>query len=179
MNGITIDDSDTQDSDNGSNQPTVGLLSSGRDAFANVAAFELGAYWFRPRGVDNRFEDILFNGVSMSKNDDGRVDFSNWGGLNDVTRYPQENVENLTPSEFTFGNLGGVTYYNTRASSYRKGTSLAYSFTNRSYFHRAMATYNSGLLKNGWAFSFSGSRRWADSGVIDGTYQDAEINRIT
>jgi hypothetical protein len=29
------------------------------------------------------------------------------------------------------------------------------------------------LLKNGWAFSFSGSRRWADSGVIDGTYQDA------
>ena len=170
---ITIDDSDTQDSDNGSTQPTVGLLSSGRDAFANVAAFELGAYWFRPRGVDNRFEDILFNGVSMSKNDDGRVDFSNWGGLNDVTRYPQENVENLTPSEFTFGNLGGVTYYNTRASSYRKGTSLAYSFTNRSYFHRAMATYNSGLNKKGWAYTFSASRRWAEEGVIEGTYQDA------
>ena len=45
---ITIDDSDTQDSDNGSTQPTVGLLSSGRDAFANVA-FELGAYWFRTK----------------------------------------------------------------------------------------------------------------------------------
>jgi hypothetical protein len=57
----------------------------------------------------------------MSKNDDGRVDFSNWGGLNDVTRYPLENVDNLTPSEYTFGNLGGVVYYNTRASSYRKG----------------------------------------------------------
>lgn len=170
---ITIDDSDTQDSDNGSVQPTVGLLSSGRDAFANAAAFELGAYWFRPRGVDNRFEDILFNGVSMSKNDDGRVDFSNWGGLNDVTRYPLENVENITPSEFTFGNLGGVTYYNTRASSYRKGASLAYSFTNRSYFHRAMATYNSGLNKKGWAYSISASRRWAEEGVIEGTYQDA------
>ena len=169
---ITIDDTSNQDDDNNS-QPTVGLLSSGRDAFANAAAFELGAYWFRPRGVDNRFEDVLFNGVPMSKNDDGKVDFSNWGGLNDVTRYPLENVDNITPSEYTYGNLGGVTYYNTRASSYRKGVSLAYSYTNRSYFNRAMATYNTGLLKNGWAFSFSGSRRWADEGVIEGTYQDA------
>jgi hypothetical protein len=85
-----------------------------------MCSFELGAYWFRPRGVDNRYEDVLFNGVPMSKNDDGRIDFSNWGGLNDVTRYPQENVDNLNPSEYTFGNLGGVVYYNTRASSYRK-----------------------------------------------------------
>lgn len=169
---ISIDDLADLDSDSRS-QPTIGLLSSGRDAFSNAVAFELGPYWFRPRGVDNRFEDVLFNGVPMSKNDDGRVDFSNWAGLNDVTRYPIENVDNITPSEYTFGNLGGTVYYSTRASSFRKGTSLAYSITNRSYFHRAMATYNSGLLKNGWAFSVSGSRRWADRGIIDGTYQDA------
>lgn len=171
---LVIDDSAADTDENGSAmQPTVGLLSSGRDVFQNVSAFELGAYWFRPRGIENRFEDVLFNGVPMSKNDDGKVDFSNWGGLNDVTRYPYENVDNITPSEYTFGNLGGVVYYNTRASSYRKQTSLAYSFTNRSYFHRAMATYSSGLTKNGWAFTFSGSRRWADDGVIDGTYQDS------
>ena len=173
--GVIVIDDSAGDIDEGGSamQPTVGLLSSGRDVFQNVSAFELGAYWFRPRGVENRFEDILFNGIPMSKNDDGKVDFSNWGGLNDVTRYPYENVDNITPSEYTFGNLGGVVYYNTRASSYRKQTSLAYSFTNRSYFHRAMATYSSGLTKNGWAFTFSGSRRWADDGVIDGTYQDA------
>ena len=171
---IVIDDSASDAEDGGSSmQPTVGLLSSGRDAFQNVSAFELGAYWFRPRGVDNRFEDVLFNGVSMSKNDDGRIDFNNWGGLNDVTRYPYENVDNITPSEYTFGNLGGVVYYNTRASSYRKQTSLAYSFTNRSYLHRAMATYSSGLTKDGWAFTFSGSRRWGDRAIIDGVYQDA------
>lgn len=172
---VVIDDSASDNDENASSamQPTVGLLSSGRDAFANVAAFELGAYWFRPRGTDNRYEDVLFNGIPMSKNDDGKADFSNWGGMNDVTRYPYENVENITPSEYTFGNLGGVVYYNTRASSYRKGLSLAYSFTNRSYFHRAMATYSTGLMKNGWAFTFSGSRRWADKGVIQGTYQDA------
>ncbi|WP_404984306.1 carboxypeptidase regulatory-like domain-containing protein [Chryseobacterium sp. M5] len=171
---VVIDDSATDTEDGGSSmQPTVGLLSSGRDAFQNVSAFELGAYWFRPRGVDNRFEDVMFNGVSMSKNDDGRIDFNNWGGLNDVTRYPYENVDNITPSEYAFGNLGGVAYYNTRASSYRKQTSLAYSFTNRSYLHRAMATYSSGMTKNGWAFTVSGSRRWGDQAIIDGVYQDA------
>lgn len=171
--GVIVVDEATTDDEGSSMQPTVGLLSSGRDAFQNAAAFELGAYWFRPRGVDNRYEDVLFNGVSMSKNDDGKIDFSNWGGLNDVTRYPLESVDNITPSEYTFGNLGGVVYYNTRASSYRKGTSLAYSFTNRSYRHRAMATYSTGLTKSGWAFTVSGSRRWADEGVIEGTYQDA------
>ncbi|MEY8758506.1 carboxypeptidase regulatory-like domain-containing protein [Chryseobacterium tongliaoense] len=171
---VVIDDSASDTEDGGSAmQPTVGLLSSGRDAFQNVSAFELGAYWFRPRGVDNRFEDVVFNGVPMSKNDDGRIDFSNWGGLNDVMRYPYENVDNITPSEYTFGNLGGVAYYNTRASSYRKQTSLAYSFTNRSYMQRAMATYSSGLTKDGWAFTFSGSRRWGDRAILDGVYQDA------
>lgn len=171
---VVIDDSASDTEDGGSSmQPTVGLLSSGRDAFQNVSAFELGAYWFRPRGVDNRFEDVMFNGVSMSKNDDGRIDFNNWGGLNDVTRYPYENVDNITPSEYAFGNLGGVAYYNTRASSYRKQTSLAYSFTNRSYLHRVMATYSSGMSKSGWAFTVSGSRRWGDNAIIDGVYQDA------
>ena len=173
--GVMVIDDAASDSDEGgsSMQPTVGLLSAGRDIFQSVSAFELGAYWFRPRGMDNRYEDVLFNGVSMSKNDDGKIDFGNWGGLNDVTRYPFENVDNITPSEYTFGNLGGVVYYNTRASSYRKGVSLAYSATNRSYNNRVMATYNSGLLKNGWAFTFSGGRRWAEEGVIDGTYVDA------
>lgn len=171
---MIIDDSVGDSSEGGSSmQPTVGLLSSGRDTFQNITAFELGAYWFRPRGIENRYEDVLFNGISMSKGDDGKVDFSNWGGLNDVTRYPFESVDNITPSEYSFGNLGGVVYFNTRASSYRRQTSLAYSYTNRSYFHRALATYSTGLSKKGWAFTFSGSRRWADEGVIDGTYQDS------
>lgn len=171
--GVVLIDDAVADDDGSSMQPTVGLLGAGRDAFDNVAAFQLGGFWFRPRGIDNRYEDILFNGVPMSKNDDGRVNFGNWGGLNDVTRYPYEYANNLTPSEYAFGNLGGVVYYNTRASSYRKGVSLTYSRANRSYFNRVMGTYSSGLTSNGWAYTVSGSRRWADEGVIEGTYQDS------
>lgn len=171
--GIIVIDEASIDDDESSMQPTVGLLGSGKDAFQNTAAFELGAYWFRPRGVDNRYEDILFNGVPMSKHDNGRLEFSNWGGLNDVTRYAMENADNITPSEYGFGNLGGVVYYGTRASSYRKGTSLTYSATNRSYNNRLMFTHSTGLSKNGWALTLSGSRRWAENGKIEGTYQDS------
>lgn len=171
---LVIDDSATDAEDGGSSMvPTVGLLGAGRDAFQSVSAFELGAYWFRPRGVDNRFEEVIFNGVPMSKSDDGRLDFNNWGGLNDITRFPLESADHLTPSEYAFGNLGGLVYYNTRASSYRKQTSLAYSLTNRSYLHRAMATYSSGISKNGWSFTVSASRRWGNNAIIDGVYQDS------
>ncbi len=55
----------------------------------------------------------------------------------------------------------------------RKGTSLAYSFTNRSYNQRVLATYNTGLMKNGWAIMGSFARRWAEEGVIDGTFYDS------
>lgn len=169
--GLTVIDLENEDDE--SQNSTVGLLQSSRDAFDRAAAFELGAYWFRPRGLDNRYSDVLFNGIPMSKNDNGRVEFSNWGGLNDITRYPYESVQNITPSDYTFGNLGGVVYYNTRASSFRKGFSLAYSATNRSYNNRLMATYSTGMSASGWAFTFSGSRRWAEEGKIEGTYQDS------
>jgi len=35
-----------------------------------------------------------------------------------------------------------------------------------------MVTHSTGLNKKGWAFSFSGSRRWANEGFSDGTYYD-------
>ena len=65
--------------DEGSGQTsTVGLLQSSQDVFNRIASFDLGAYWFRPRGVDGRTTENMLNGVSMVKSDNGNVDFSNW-----------------------------------------------------------------------------------------------------
>src|SRR6218665_1403159 len=76
--------------DEGNNQSsTVGLLQSSQDVFNRIASFVLGAYWFRPRGVDGRTSENMLNGVSMVKSDNGNVDFSNWGGLNEIVRYPE------------------------------------------------------------------------------------------
>ena len=169
---VTLND-DELASDESSSSSNAGLLQSSRDAYARVTAFELGSYWFKPRGYDNKYTEVLFNGVRMNKIDNGRATFNNWGGLNDVTRRPDQLTYGLEPSSYVFGDIGGVTNFDTRPSSMRKGISLSYSATNRSYRNRIMATYNTGLMNNGWAFLFSGSRRWAEEGIVEGTFHDS------
>jgi len=169
---ITLTDDELSD-DESTTASNSGILQSSRDVFARVSAYELGSYWFKPRGLDNKYNDIHFNGVRMNKMDNGRATFNNWGGLNDVTRRPEELTYGIEPSSYAFGDLGGVTNFDTRPSTMRKGVSLAYSSTNRSYRNRVMATYNTGMMNNGWAFMVSGSRRWAEEGIIDGTFYDA------
>ncbi len=169
---ITLND-DEMSADESSTASNAGLLQSSRDVFARVAAYELGSYWFKPRGYDNKYNDVHFNGVRMNKIDNGRATFNNWGGLNDVTRRPDELTYALEPSAFTFGDIGGVTNFDTRPSTMRKGVSLSYSATNRSYRNRLMATYNTGLMDNGWAIMVSGSRRWAEEGLVEGTFHDS------
>lgn len=168
---VTLGD-DVLGDDTSSSQTGVGILQASRDLFTRVSSFEFGFFRFNQRGYDNRFRDVLFNGIPMTKHGFGRVDFSNWGGLNDITRFPYELVYNHAPSDYTFGDVGGVTYFNTRASNYRKGTSIAYSLTNRNYNNRVMVTHSTGMLPSGWALTISGSRRWAEEGIIEGTYFD-------
>ena len=172
MGIITLTD-DELEADETSSQSSAGLLQSSRDIFNRTAAFELGAYWFKVRGYDNKYSDVFFDGVRMNKINNDRVNFGNWGGLNDVTRWPAEQTTGIDPSDYAFGSAGGVTYFDTRPSRMRKGTSLAYSFTNRSYNQRVLATYNTGLMDNGWAIMGSFARRWAEEGVIDGTFYDS------
>lgn len=160
------------DEENSSQASTVGLLQSSQDVFNRVAAFDLGAYWFRPRGIDGRTGETMMNGVSMVKSDNGNVDFSNWGGLNEITRYP-EIAANHAPSEYAFGGASSVIYKNTNASEYRKGFQATYSLTNRNYRNRASLRYTSGMSKSGWAFTLMGARRWAEEGINEGTFYDA------
>ena len=168
-----MEDDFSSDEESSQSMTGIGLLQSSKDVFSKTASFELGSYWFKVRGIDNSYANIMFNGIPMSKNHTGKPDFGNWGGLNNVIKYPYELAENNTISDYSFSNLGGTTYYDTRSSSYRKGFQLIYSFSNRTYQHRIMTTYSSGMLPSGWAFTFSGSRRWMEEGVIDGTYNNS------
>lgn len=169
--GFTILDSDNDDDEN-SLQSTVGLLQSSQDVFNRIAGYDLGVYWFRPRGLDSRAGEMMFNGVSMAKQSNGNLDFSSWGGLNEITRYPEISA-NHSPSEYAFGGINSVIYKNTRASEYRKGSQLTYSLTNRNYRHRLSYRYTSGMNKNGWAFTGMLTRRWAKEGVVEGTFYDS------
>ena len=108
----------------------------------------------------------------MNKQFNGRPQWSNWGGLNDVVRN-QELTNGLSASDYTFGGILGTTNINTRASQYREGGRVTYSSSDRSYTNRLMVSYSSGLLESGWAYTVSAGRRWGDEGFNDGTFYDA------
>ena len=168
---ITLSDDELNDDTSGADNIS-GLLQSSQDVFLRTAAFEFSQSFFSVRGLDSENGKVLINGVEMNKMFNGRPQWSNWGGLNDVMRN-QELSNGLTPSAYNFGGLLGTTNINTRASMYRKGGRVTYSSSNRSYTNRAMASYSSGLVDGGWAYSLSVGRRWGDEGYQDATFYDA------
>ncbi|OIQ29268.1 MAG: TonB-dependent receptor [Bacteroidetes bacterium MedPE-SWsnd-G2] len=168
---IALSDDELNDDTSGSDNIS-GLLSSSRDVYQRTAAFEFSSSFYRIRGLDSENGTVLINGVEMNKMYNGRPQWSNWGGLNDVLRN-QEFTYGLAPSSYTFGGALGTTNINVRASQYREGGRLTYSSSDRSYANRLMASYSSGLLDNGWAYSISLGRRWGNEGFQDATLYDS------
>jgi len=170
-NLITLTDGDLSDDDE-STSVSAGLLQATRDVFLNRAAFDFGQAFFRVRGYDSQNGQVLLNGIAMNKFFDGRPQWNNWGGLNDVIRN-QEFTNGLEASAYTFGGILGNTNIDMRPSGLRPGTRLSSSISNRTYTGRLMATYTSPLSEKGIAYTFSASRRWAKQGYLDGTLYDA------
>lgn len=168
---ISLSDSELND-DEGTSYNVSGLLQASDDVFLNAAAFDFSATFFNPRGFDNAYGKVLINGIEMNKQFDGRPQWASWGGLNDAQRN-QEFSMGLQPNGYTFGDVAGTTNIIMRASQYRKGGRVSYAFANRTYRGRVMASYNSGLGKNGWAYSVLLSRRFGDGGFQEGTIYDA------
>lgn len=168
---ITLTD-DELDSDDSGLDNISGLLQSSQDVFQRTAAFEFSSSFFKVRGLDSENGSVLINGIEMNKLYDGRPQWSDWGGLNDVLRN-QELTTGLQPSSYNFGGVLGTTNMIVRASQYREGGRVTYSSSNRSYTNRVMASYASGLLDGGWAFTFMAGRRWGNEGYQDATLYDA------
>ncbi len=160
------------DRDEGTSFNVSGLLSASRDVFLNAAAFDFSATFFRPRGFDNANGKVLINGIEMNKQYNGRPQWGDWGGLNDVQRNREFSM-GLKANDYTFGDVAGTTNIVMRASQYRKGGRLSYATSNRSYRGRLMGSYNSGFTKEGWAYSVLLSRRYGPEGYQEGTFYDA------
>jgi hypothetical protein len=167
---ITLSDGDLeQETDN---QNISGVLAASRDVFVSAAAFTFGPARFRIRGYDSENTAVYINGVPFNELENGRAFWSALGGLNDVTRNRNAEI-GLSPLSYAFGGVGGGSSIDTRASSQREQTRVTMSATNRGYRWRTMLTHSTGMMDNGWAFSFSGSHRWAQEGYEPGSFYDA------
>ncbi len=157
---------------NGQSQEIAGLLQSSRDIFTSQAGYTFGPARFRIRGYDSENLSVLMGGVPLNDMETGRAYWSNWGGLNDVTRNSDIKT-GIVASDYAFGGVAGVTRIIARPSTYRKQLKVSYALSNRSYRNRIMITWASGVSKKGWSFVLSGSHRWAKEGYVEGTFYDA------
>ncbi|WP_291152333.1 TonB-dependent receptor [Flavobacterium sp. UBA7680] len=169
---ITLLESDLSD-DNSSSEMTSGLLQSSKDAFMQASAFNWGQARFRVRGLDSENGTMMLNGMTMNKIYDGRPQWNNWGGLNNVLRNQEFSV-GTAASNYTFGGVLGTQQIFTRASLYRKGAQLTFSGSNTTYSLRGIGTYASGMDIDGWAYVVSAGKRWAAEGYFEGTNFNAD-----
>jgi len=168
---ITLSETELSDEGSGS-EGTASLLQASRDVFLQAAAYNFGQARFSVRGIDSEYANIMINGISMNKMSDGRPQYGDWGGLNDATRN-QEFTNGSAPSDYIFSSIAGSQEINTRASIYRKGTRISFLNTNTNYNFRMMGTMASGMDTNGWAYTISAGRRWANNGYFEGTNYSA------
>lgn len=162
-------DSDSSSSDT---QALPSSLSSSKDLFNNIASYRFSEMRFNVRGYDSQYSDIYLNGIRFNDAMTGYGPWSLWSGLNDATRN-QENYTGLQASDFGVGGIGGMTNINARASQMRKGFRVSVSNGNQMYRFRAMVSYGSGQLDNGWSYAFSVGTRQGGNGYVDGVYYNS------
>lgn len=150
------------------NSQITGLLNSGQDLFSKTVAFQFSSAFFRPRNLSGDQTTVLFNGNEMNKIGNGRANWNQWGGLNDVTRH-QVFYANSSPNPFSFAANGGTIFISSKPSDYRKGVKASYALANRTYQHRGLFTYHTGLLKNDWIIMGAVGLREGENGYKDGT----------
>ncbi|MBQ9138856.1 MAG: TonB-dependent receptor [Alistipes sp.] len=176
LQGEIMDDSVFAELDNDSSasdtQALPSSLSSSKDIYNNIASYRFSEMRFNVRGYDSMYQDVYLNGIRFNDAMTGYGPWSLWSGLNDATRN-QENSAGLTPTNFGVGGIGGVTNVNARASQMRKGFRVSVSNANQMYRWRAMVSYASGALDNGWSYGFSVSTRQGGNGYVDGIYYNS------
>jgi hypothetical protein len=165
---LFVIDQDEGDDNESQAQNISGLLQSSRDVYVKQVGFNFSFARFRMRGYDSDFTNVFIQGISANDPETGMAIWAYWGGLNDITRYP-EIGNGITSNQVTFGGPGGYSSISLRASQKRKGTRVSYAATNRTYTNRLMVTHSTGWNSKGWAFSFSLSGRYSNEGYVDGT----------
>lgn len=160
------------DGDDTRSQSISGSLSSRGDVYNSQTSYSFSPMRFRLRGYDQNYETTYINGVMFNGLLRGEFNYSGLGGLNDAMRN-QEETTGLTPNNYSYGNIGSTTNINTRATNYAAGSKASLAYSNRSYNLRAQYTYGTGLMSNGWAFAGSAVVRWAEKGIIDGTFYNS------
>ncbi len=118
------------------------------------------------RGFDTNNIGVLVNGVPVNDMENGKVYWSNWAGLSDVTQFMQVQ-RGLGASKLALSSAGGTINIVTKTTEAKKGATASVGLGNdgQNRFSLALST---GLMTNGWSFTVLGARNQGN-GYIQGT----------
>jgi hypothetical protein len=150
----------------------VTVISSNRNVYSSEVGYRFSPARFKYRAYGSKYNDMYINGNPVNDAERGEFRYSFVGGLNNQTR-SQEAALPFEDNIFSMSGLGGSNNYNFRPSTFATGQRASIAGANRNYTLRAMYTYNTGLMENGWAFTGSLTYRWADRGYVEGTFYNS------
>jgi len=142
------------------------ILKSTPGVYATKSGGGFGDGRLNLRGFNSENVAVMINGVPVNDMENGRVYWSNWAGLADVTSAMQVQ-RGLGASKVAVPSIGGTINILSKTTDVEKGGSFGTSVGNDGY-QKYGATVSTGLLENGLAVTVSASKTKGD-GYVDGT----------
>ncbi|MDO4230022.1 MAG: TonB-dependent receptor [Capnocytophaga sp.] len=121
------------------------------------------------RGFASENIAVMVNGMPVNDMENGRVYWSNWAGIADVTSAMQVQ-RGLGASKLAIASVGGTINIVTRASDMKEGGTIygSYGHNGGNSDYKALVAYNTGKSEKGWSSSVLFSRNWGAK-YADGT----------
>jgi outer membrane cobalamin receptor len=142
------------------------ILRSTPSVYVSKSGGGYGESRINLRGFDSNNIGILINGVPVNDMENGKVYWSNWAGLADVTRIMQVQ-RGMGASKLAISSVGGTINILTKNTDAERGGSVYSGFGNDGY-NKYTFNLSTGLMENGWAVTISGGTSFGD-GYVDGT----------
>ncbi|MCB0433029.1 MAG: carboxypeptidase-like regulatory domain-containing protein, partial [Mangrovimonas sp.] len=148
------------------------ILKSTPGVYATKSGGGFGDGRVNLRGFQSENVAVMINGVPVNDMENGRVYWSNWAGLADVTSTMQVQ-RGLGAARVAVPSIGGTINVVTKTTDVEEGGNVFTTLGNDGY-KKFGATYSTGLLDSGFAITVSAAKTDGD-GYVDGT----EFNAIS
>ncbi|SHG53585.1 TonB-dependent receptor [Flagellimonas flava] len=142
------------------------VLKSTPSIYATKTGGGFGDGRINVRGFDSQNTAIMINGIPVNDMENGRVFWSNWAGLSDVTTAMQVQ-RGLGSSKLAISSVGGTINIITKSTDLEEGGSVRFGGGNDGYM-KMVASYNTGKSEKGFAASILLGRTSGD-GYVQGT----------
>ena len=145
------------------------ILKSTPSIYATKQGGGFGDSRVNVRGFESENVAVMVNGVPMNEMESGKIYWSNWAGLSDVTRSMQVQ-RGLGAAKVAAPSVGGSINIVTNTTDVKAGGGISYAVGNDG-FNKIAFNVSTGL-RNGWAISILGAKSWGN-GYVQGTEFEA------